>query len=139
MKKVTAFLCLSLLACGAFASSTTGDASAFNSIYQTVSAWLTGSLGNLILIVSLLGVIMALAGFAKMTVMFPLLVIAIIVRYGPAILSSLSNTSATVHNQPDMIFSNPSSLLILVVAVLIGVVFSQAAHIKKMQPAQVQQ
>lgn len=133
MKKLTTFLCLSLLTCGAFASSTTGDASAFNSIYETVSAWLTGSLGNLILIVSLLGVIMALAGFAKMTVMFPLLVIAIIVRYGPAILSSLSNTSATVHSQPDLILSNPSSLLILVVAVLIGVVFSQAARIKKLQ------
>jgi hypothetical protein len=138
MKKLSVFICLSLLTCGAFAASTTGDASAFNSIYDTVSAWLTGSLGNLILIVSLLGVIMALAGFAKMTVMFPLLVIAIIVRYGPAILSSLSNTSATVHSQPNLILSNPSSLLILVVAVLIGVVFSQAARIKKLQMPELQ-
>jgi len=87
IKKATILLALiSLLPIVAFA--TTGDTT-FNTIYDQVKKYLTGSMGLLFVVLGFVGAAAAVAGFASMKVMFPIFGLTMLLRYGPTILEAI--------------------------------------------------
>jgi len=120
---------LMLLPMGAFANTTDNT---FSEVYNTLSQYLTGSLGNVILMVCLLGVVIALAGFAHMKIMFPILVIAMVVRFGPAIITSLAATSAELSTNINTSIIANNGLTLTFVLLLVGAVVALSLKNQKL-------
>ncbi|MCX8514978.1 MAG: hypothetical protein ORN24_05360 [Burkholderiales bacterium] len=133
MEKIK-FILLGLLPAIAFAS---GTDNTFSEVYNTLNQYLTGSLGNVILIVCLLGVVIALAGFAQMKVMFPILVIAIIVRFGPTIISNMAGTSAEIstHQSVEAAIGNGLGLtiMLLLAGAVVALIFKNNKMAKRLK------
>lgn len=107
-----------------------GTDNTFSELYNTLNGYLTGSLGSVILIICLLAIVVALAGFAKMTVLFTALVVAMIIHWGPNIISSMAGTSAeTVANSCGGV--GMSELIQLVLSIGLGYLFIQNRKLKQ--------
>jgi hypothetical protein len=114
-------ICLGILPSFAFA---TGTDNTFSEIANTLQQYISGSLGTVILMVCLVGVIIALTGFAPMKVMFPVLVVAIIIRFGPQIVINMAGTGAEIHSQSRLQAVMGNGLQLALMLLLVGAVFS---------------
>lgn len=112
-KQILLITIFSLLPILAFA--TDGDAT-FSSIHSQIKGYLTGSLGNVLVILALMGAVIALAGHAPMKVMLPVLGVALSIKYGPTILESILGADGSY---PAAIFMHHNSFTLVDLASLL--------------------
>lgn len=129
--RIFKYLSLLSITLPTLAFANTGD-NTFTPIYTTINQYLSGSLGNVILIICLLGALIALAGFANMKVMFPILVVAIAIRFGPSIIVSMAATSAELSNNFRGSLTTESGWFLATILLIAGTILN--VNYKKQRP-----
>lgn len=95
MKKLLTSLLIASTFVPALAFATTGDQS-FAPIVTQLTSYLTGSLGSVFIFLGFLGACAAVAGFASMKIMFPVLALSLVLKYGPQIITSVFGATGEV-------------------------------------------
>ncbi len=88
MQKLLTTLLIASAFIPVFAFAATGNQD-FAPIVTQLTAYLTGSLGSVFIFLGFLGACAAVAGFASMKVMFPVLGLSLALKFGPQIITAI--------------------------------------------------
>lgn len=129
MKKFLIFVWLLPLFCYANTTDNT-----FSGIADTFNNWVGGSLGMTALGLCLIVVIISLLGGLGMKSLFTALVVAIVIKYGAQILTSISGVSAETNTELNKFtVSNSFDTGFIITLVLAGIVISLYYKNKKLR------
>ena len=109
----------------AFATTGGGDTT-FSDITTQLKNYLGGSLGLLFVLLGFLGAAAAVAGYASMKTMFPVFGLTLALRYGPAVLETISGATgdytAILHHANAF---TPADLAIVMISVVLFVIANE--------------